>query len=50
LPKVSLPSQLPTQLSVPQGGNVTLGPCKGQGYPPPHLQWSIADKNKNDVN
>nr|CAD2157874.1 unnamed protein product [Meloidogyne enterolobii] len=48
LPKVSLPSQLPTQLSVPQGGNVTLGPCKGQGYPPPHLLWSIADKNKND--
>ncbi|KAL7070447.1 hypothetical protein ACQ4LE_010441 [Meloidogyne hapla] len=48
LPKVSLASQMPTQLSVPLGGNVTLGPCKSQGYPPPNLLWSVADKNKND--
>lgn len=48
-PKVSLYSQLPTQFSVPLGGNVTLGPCKGHGYPPPILEWFIADKNNNNV-
>ena len=34
--------------TVPLDGNVTLGPCKGQGYPPPNLQWSIAD-DINDI-